>query len=567
MGDLNSGRYINLMKQNLESKQWTELVKIGKDDLIKLKKQDYLSKVKNVDDSFLFLEDLEIAVDKEGKTPQEIKVLTEEATETAKAKIRNAAKEELAKYLKTGEAIRKISLEIQKIAEFWDKQEALCKGQILNSIHEKIRPGYSNFKTSKELWKEIHLKFNKQTHGRREMLLTKFQTLPMGKMSIDEFYTELKLIAEERKYANDVCDDEAVIYQMIKKLPPAYKDPVNAIKWSPHLDVETALTQLRKCEMELLAFGMAQFSAQTATVNETAETSLGPDGNCDLHPNAIRKHTNQKCFTQHPELKVQVKTEEKQNAAKRAARDEAAARRKFAEQNEEAFKAFKAKSGNKESSKYSASVDSAAYPHMLNNSDLFTSINPTLSSIHLADGSISPAQGQGDAKIQYKTNKLELKDSLLTPSFPQSLISVPKLDQTGHTVTFKNYNCNIRHPNNLIDINIPLDPNAGLYQMKFTVPDERQQVAFQSTSPSFTESEKRVPSDMQPTVNHSRLTKLWHERFGHLNHDYLRKVVEQQMANDIPTFKVVKPAIRCPGCMEGKSHRQPYPHSTPTEYQ
>ena len=104
-------------------------------------------------------------------------------------------------------------------------------------------------------------------------------------------------------------------------------------------------------------------------------------------------------------------------------------------------------------------VDSAAYPHMMNDKDMFSSLKPwnnTITHVTLADG-VSQAKIEGVGTIHIRTGKhtTQLQNVLFVPSLSDPLFSAKHHVSTpGNYIHIENENATIAFENFIIDIPI-----------------------------------------------------------------------------------------------------------------
>ena len=118
-------------------------------------------------------------------------------------------------------------------------------------------------------------------------------------------------------------------------------------------------------------------------------------------------------------------------------------------------------------------VDSAAYPHMMNDRDMFSTLKPwnnMIKHVTLADGSSqAKIEGVGTIDIRIGKHTTQLHDVLFVPSLSDPLFSAKHhVSSPGNYIHINNKNATIAFENFLIDI--PIQNELYLHATKFESP-------------------------------------------------------------------------------------------------
>src|SRR5699024_5554101 len=166
-------------------------------------------------------------------------------------------------------------------------------------------------------------------------------------------------------------------------------------------------------------------------------------------------------------------------------------------------------------------IDSGAVSHHSNSPTNFVSLQPTQSSVSMADGSTCTSRGIGTVVLQTGKKRLELENVKLTPDFDVNLVSVGKLDDAGYTTTFKDGKATVYDHGEVVLEAPKID---GLYQIV-------------------------EPVDV---VGCAKDKVDWHSRFGHPSENKLKAL--QKM---YPQFDFTHPD-HCDTCIMAKQRQLPY---------
>ena len=186
-------------------------------------------------------------------------------------------------------------------------------------------------------------------------------------------------------------------------------------------------------------------------------------------------------------------------------------------------------------------VDSGATCHMCNDRKLFAVFDGLEEplEITLGDGHTVKAVGRGVVLLRIstdgdETNKCKLKDVLYVPKLSFNLLSVPAATKAGKLVKFIEAGCEI------------FDEKKKLVA---TATRERSLYYLNCCSSHLhmNSAEEKEPKEC-----------VWHQRYGHLGEDSLKKLVRGNMVDGLD-FDPSKGVNFCEPCTEGKIHRTKFP--------
>eukprot|EP00253_Pinus_taeda_P012928 PITA_12928 len=180
-------------------------------------------------------------------------------------------------------------------------------------------------------------------------------------------------------------------------------------------------------------------------------------------------------------------------------------------------------------------IDSGASRHFTGYKEVLHNLikKETNLEIVLGDNMKYPMKGVGNVSLKLNQgNTIHLQDVLYVPDLKTNLVSISAMEGKGYKVTFSDGKVRVWE-NNVKDA----------FTLGFRV-DSLYQV---SGSPL---------GDM--SCDTSLQSELWHQRFAHLHYKALPDV--RQMVTGMPEFRVEKEGV-CPGCVEGKLKRGPFPSS------
>lgn len=182
-------------------------------------------------------------------------------------------------------------------------------------------------------------------------------------------------------------------------------------------------------------------------------------------------------------------------------------------------------------------LDSGCTSHLCNNREKFNVLKEsTCGILNLASNSSTAVQGSGNVVISMNRDGypkvVELKDTLFVPDLRSNLVSVAKITDTGHAVTFTKDSATITDQEGRVRLSAVRKNN--LY--------------FLSQNSQF--------AKVSAIVSQEDL-KEWHEKLGHLNFKDVVKIIKDTMGLDAEKVKIPE----CDVCIRGKMTSVPYTKS------
>ncbi|KAL0270911.1 UNVERIFIED_CONTAM: hypothetical protein PYX00_008181 [Menopon gallinae] len=177
-------------------------------------------------------------------------------------------------------------------------------------------------------------------------------------------------------------------------------------------------------------------------------------------------------------------------------------------------------------------LDSGATKHICNNKNMFKHIDNRKSDIFTISNECVRAHGTGEVTLKLKGQNVTLKDTLYLPKSRSNLLSVPRVTKRGYTVIFKNDRAEIKHKDGSTLATARRE--GGLY-----VIEEPEKI--------FCGGGGQI--------------KKWHQRYGHLNLNDLRRLESKQMVNGLRLMGR-DDTFNCEICARAKIHQLPFSKST-----
>lgn len=187
-------------------------------------------------------------------------------------------------------------------------------------------------------------------------------------------------------------------------------------------------------------------------------------------------------------------------------------------------------------------LDSGCTSHLCGDEDIFECLETsTHGKLKLASQASTDIEGRGKVKIPVadavSTRQVELNNTLFVPDLRTNLVSVAKITDKGHIVTFHKDFARATDPTG--QVKLTADRRGDLYYV-------RQNVERAAAAQHLSSSE----------------LMLWHERLGHLNTaDLLKMMSGVGLSNAAGDPEDV---LDCEVCLKGKMTRLPFLKGGPT---
>ena len=180
-------------------------------------------------------------------------------------------------------------------------------------------------------------------------------------------------------------------------------------------------------------------------------------------------------------------------------------------------------------------IDSGATVHISNSLQVFSSIRTIREgerSLRVADGNEVKVEGIGSFNLELPGGfNLSLHDVLYVPSLKRNLISVSRLDKSGHICEFGNSVCNIKFHN----LSVGLGHLQGdLYLLSLD--------KVYSAMNVDDVSHKRKRDD-------ETSSKLWHCRLGHISRGRIERLIREEILHSLDLSELDQ---QCVDCIKGK---------------
>lgn len=188
-------------------------------------------------------------------------------------------------------------------------------------------------------------------------------------------------------------------------------------------------------------------------------------------------------------------------------------------------------------------LDSGATRHMCNNREKFSTFSKDKAcKVYTAAEHCVKSEGAGDIKMKVRLsrntlNNIKLRDAILVPGFRNNLLSVSRMTDNNYTVIFRKESALVKRPDGSVAL------TAKRRGQLYLVDSGNEESAFNSEEHT------------------SKKLQRWHNRFGHLNLNDLKKLKTEDMVSGID-FNPNEAQFNCEVCHMGKICQIPFGKSS-----
>jgi hypothetical protein len=180
-------------------------------------------------------------------------------------------------------------------------------------------------------------------------------------------------------------------------------------------------------------------------------------------------------------------------------------------------------------------LDTGATNHMTGTHHIFAELDTAVTgSVRFGDGSVVAIEGKGTALFACKSGEHHrLEGVYYIPRLTTNIVSLGQMDEDGYAINIEGGVLRLHDPQHQLLAKVQRSPNR-LYLLDMTI---AAPVCF--------------------TARIGDVAWCWHERYGHLNFQALRKLGREKMVHGLPTVNHVEQV--CEDCVLAKQKRASFP--------
>ncbi|XP_077209943.1 uncharacterized protein LOC143845466 [Tasmannia lanceolata] len=106
-----------------------------------------------------------------------------------------------------------------------EDDELLCRGQILNTLSDRLYDLFTGIKSASDIWNALELKYKAEEEGTNKYLIAKYFDFRMvdNKLVLEQIH-ELQVIVNKIHSLKIILPEPFQVGAIIAKLPPSWKD-------------------------------------------------------------------------------------------------------------------------------------------------------------------------------------------------------------------------------------------------------------------------------------------------------------------------------------------------------
>lgn len=417
-------------------------------------------------------------------------------------------------------------------------------------------------KNSKVIWDSMKMKFGGNARVKKSLLQKlrrEFEVLEMKESeSIDEYFARVMSISNQMRSNGEVMSDTKVVEKILKTLTERFMYVVVSIEESK--DVETiSIDELQST----LAVHEQKFKKVEKGEEHVLKVTHGEDTGARGRRPAWRGRgrgrgrstfdkRNVECYKCHRLGHFQNECPKWDGEANYATLDEQEDMLLMAvieeDEREEELEAIVEENremvlmtnteSKEELRKKTWFLDSGCSNHMTGDKTVFTSFDLKFKhSVKLGNNKRMEVTGKGNVKLKLNDTSYTISDVYYVPELRNNLLSLGQVQEKKLVIIIREGSCKIYHDDKGLVAESKMSLNRMFALFDQTSGAARQQQCFQMSSED--------------------VSRLWHERYGHLSHRGLKTLMNKSMVRGLPTFDVQN--LTCTDCMVGKQSRNAIP--------
>lgn len=429
----------------------------------------------------------------------------------------------------------------EKKLEELAKRDRKCKSQIIQRISDSHLEYAKDKKTAFDMWRSLNAIFERKGIASQLLIRKSLLTMKFNAQSdtlANHFLKFDKKIRELRSTGANLEENDVVCHLLLT-MPTEYDTVVTSIETLSMEDLSTGFVKNRLLDEESKLKDRGVQKIKNESPSTTAFSSTTNSGTARGKSRAFPFHCHQCGIYGHRKADCRKKPQESSNEGNSRAHVASNHKGENSDNEQKFCFSITIQTIGCAANVATYYLDSGATEHLVSSEVPLHNVEvlkePVIINV-AKTGAFLKADKVGEVEViscvKGKDIPITIKNVLSVPGLNYNLISVRKLEMKGYTITFRNGEGTIQKGN--VTLAVGSRKESQLYALNF------RQI---STSANACAS---VPAENE---------KLWHERFGHLNYESIKKLQGQV---DGMNMKMESSPGICDTCIEGKQSKLPH---------
>eukprot|EP00253_Pinus_taeda_P009126 PITA_09126 len=411
------------------------------------------------------------------------------------------------------------------------------------SVTDDQLPQIPSGKTAAEIWQQLKELHETSDKSRAFFLKNKLFSIMMDEhMSLQEHLNKIKDIRDQLEAIGRTMEEEDIVVITLKSLPQSYEhfiETLNITATSVDLKFPELCTKLMQQDRWKQQFGSGAASASSENAfaaKYQSSQSFQQKGSSQSFDSARKKNVQCNYCHKFGHMKKDCRQRIASEQKKQGGLHQTANVAEHSEQTNSSFYAFMTKRSSDHVPSSAWYIDSAASRHFSHKRDWFIDFSPFSDSVVFGGGEQYTVVGRGTVQIQSGGHTLIFLNVYYVPGMEINLLSVSQIMRNSPQldVVFRAHKCSIIDRETSLTVAVGLE-DYGLY--RFLDTGDSPEVALAA----------RV----------SPISTLWHQRYGHLNMQYLSQLSWEGLVSGLPDIQTQQLGV-CGACQAGKQHRSSF---------
>eukprot|EP00253_Pinus_taeda_P002078 PITA_02078 len=408
------------------------------------------------------------------------------------------------------------------------------------SVADDQLPQIPSGKTAAEIWQQLKDLHETSDKSRAFFLKNQLFSIMMDKhISLQEHLNKIKDIRDQLEAIGRTMEEEDLVVITLKSLPPSYEhfiETLNITATNVDLKFPDLCTKLMQQDRWKQQFGSGAALASSENAFAAKYQSYQQKGSAQSFDPARKKTVQCNYCHKFGHMKKDCRQKIASEQKKQGGIHQTANVAEHSEQTDSAFYAFMAKRSSDHIPSSVWYIDSGASRHFSHRREWFIDFSPFSDSVVFGGGEKYTVDGRGTVQIQSGGRTLTFLNVYYVPGMETNLLSVSQIMRNSPQldIVFSLHKCSIidREKNLIVVVGLE---DHGLYRLLDT--GDFPELALAARA--------------------SLINTLWHQRYGHLNMQYLSQLSREGLVTGLPDIQTQQLGI-CGACQVGKQHRSSF---------